>query len=43
MGQPPMIQRIYIDTSVIGGLFDIEFSDDTKPFYLGPPYHIPDT
>lgn len=28
-----MIQRIYIDTSVIGGLFDIEFSDDTKPFF----------
>ena len=25
-----MIQRIYIDTSVIGGLFDIEFSADTK-------------
>ena len=28
-----MIQRVYIDTSVIGGLFDIEFSDDTKPFF----------
>ena len=28
-----MIDRIYIDTSVIGGLFDIEFSDDTKPFF----------
>lgn len=28
-----MIQRIYIDTSVIGGLFDIEFSDNTKPFF----------
>ncbi|MCE2997229.1 MAG: hypothetical protein LW863_16650 [Flammeovirgaceae bacterium] len=28
-----MVQRIYIDTSVIGGLFDIEFSDDTKPFF----------
>jgi predicted nucleic acid-binding protein len=28
-----MIQRIYIDTSVIGGLFDIEFSADTKPFF----------
>ncbi|MBL7843592.1 MAG: type II toxin-antitoxin system VapC family toxin [Cyclobacteriaceae bacterium] len=28
-----MIQRIYIDTSVIGGLFDIEFSNDTKPFF----------
>ena len=28
-----MIQRIYIDTSVIGGLFDIEFSSDTKAFF----------
>lgn len=28
-----MIPRIYIDTSVIGGLFDIEFSTDTKPFF----------
>jgi len=28
-----MVQRIYIDTSVIGGLFDIEFSNDTKPFF----------
>ncbi len=28
-----MIQRIYIDTSVIGGLFDIEFSGDTKAFF----------
>jgi predicted nucleic acid-binding protein len=28
-----MIQRIYIDTSVIGGLFDIEFSADTKLFF----------
>ncbi|HMI64848.1 MAG TPA: hypothetical protein VK517_02360 [Cyclobacteriaceae bacterium] len=28
-----MIQRIYIDTSVAGGLFDIEFSTDTKPFF----------
>jgi len=28
-----MIQRIYIDTSVIGGLFDREFSKDTKPFF----------
>ena len=28
-----MIQRIYIDTSVIGGLFDIEFSEDTKAFF----------
>jgi predicted nucleic acid-binding protein len=28
-----MIQRIYIDTSVIGGLFDVEFSVDTKVFF----------
>lgn len=28
-----MIQRIYIDTSVLGGLFDIEFSDATKSFF----------
>ena len=28
-----MIQRIYIDTSVIGGLFDIEFYLDTKAFF----------
>jgi predicted nucleic acid-binding protein len=28
-----VIQRIYIDTSVLGGLFDIEFSTDTKPFF----------
>lgn len=28
-----MIQRIYIDTSVLGGLLDIEFSIDTKPFF----------
>ncbi len=28
-----MIQRIYIDASVVGGLFDIEFSADTKPFF----------
>ena len=28
-----MIHRIYIDTSVIGGPFGIEFSDDTKPFF----------
>lgn len=28
-----MIQRIYIDTSVVGGLFDIEFLDDTLPFF----------
>ncbi len=28
-----MTQRIYIDTSVLGGLFDTEFSADTKPFF----------
>jgi predicted nucleic acid-binding protein len=28
-----MTQRIYIDTSVIGGLFDAEFSVDTKLFF----------
>lgn len=28
-----MVPRVYIDTSVIGGLFDIEFSEDTKPFF----------
>ncbi len=28
-----MTQRVYIDTSVIGGLFDMEFSEDTKPFF----------
>ena len=28
-----MMQRIYIDTSVIGGLFDTEFSVDSKIFF----------
>ncbi len=28
-----MIQRIYVDTSVIGGLFDDEFLQDTKIFF----------
>jgi predicted nucleic acid-binding protein len=28
-----MIKRVYIDTSVIGGLFDKEFSADTAPFF----------
>jgi len=28
-----MIQRIYIDTSVLGGLFDAEFAVDTKHFF----------
>ena len=27
------MQRIYVDTSVIGGFFDTEFSTDTKPFF----------
>ena len=28
-----MIQRIYIDTSVVGGYFDNEFSIDTIAFF----------
>ena len=28
-----MIKRIYIDTSVVGGQFDKEFSADTIPFF----------
>ena len=28
-----MKQRIYLDTSVIGGYFDDEFSDDTILFF----------
>ncbi len=28
-----MIKKIYIDTSVFGGYFDIEFSRDTIPFF----------
>jgi len=28
-----MIKRVYIDTSVIGGQFDKEFSADTNPFF----------
>jgi predicted nucleic acid-binding protein len=28
-----MIKRIYIDTSVFGGNFDMEFEKDTKPFF----------
>jgi hypothetical protein len=28
-----MMQRIYIDTSVVGGLFDAEFSADTRLFF----------
>jgi len=26
-------QRIYIDTSVVGGFYDIEFQDYTRPFF----------
>ena len=28
-----MIKRIYIDTSVFGGYFDLEFNQDTVPFF----------
>ena len=28
-----MIQRVYIDTSVVGGYFDKEFLVDTIPFF----------
>ncbi len=28
-----MIKRVYVDTSVMGGYFDEEFSDDTVPFF----------
>lgn len=28
-----MIKRVYIDTSVVGGKFDEEFSEDTIPFF----------
>jgi hypothetical protein len=28
-----MIKRVYIDTSVFGGNFDEEFSNDTIPFF----------
>jgi predicted nucleic acid-binding protein len=28
-----MIKRVYIDTSVVGGQFDKEFSADTAPFF----------
>lgn len=28
-----MIKRIYIDTSVVGGYFDLEFSADTTPVF----------
>ena len=29
-----MKQRVYIDTSVVGGYFDEEFSKDTIPFFI---------
>src|ERR1700743_2400925 len=28
-----MVKRVYIDTSVVGGQFDKEFSADTTPFF----------
>lgn len=28
-----MPKRVYIDTSVVGGLFDAEFTTDTRPFF----------
>jgi len=28
-----MIKRVYIDTSVVGGQFDKEFSENTMPFF----------
>jgi len=28
-----MIKRVYVDTSVVGGYFDKEFSADTKPLF----------
>jgi len=28
-----MIKKIYIDTSVFGGYFDTEFSEETIPFF----------
>jgi hypothetical protein len=28
-----MIRRVYIDTSVVGGQFDEEFANNTKPFF----------
>ena len=28
-----MVKRVYIDTSVVGGYFDNEFSEDTIPFF----------
>jgi hypothetical protein len=28
-----MIKRVYIDTSVVGGYFDEEFSEDTISFF----------
>jgi len=28
-----MIRKVYIDTSVFGGYFDMEFEEQTKPFF----------
>jgi hypothetical protein len=28
-----MVQRVYIDTSVVGGIYDIEFDIFTKMFF----------
>ncbi len=28
-----MIRKVYIDTSVFGGYFDLEFEEQTKPFF----------
>lgn len=28
-----MVKRVYVDTSVIGGYFDVEFAADTFPFF----------
>jgi len=28
-----MKQRVYIDTSIVGGYFDVEFAQDTVPFF----------
>jgi hypothetical protein len=30
-----MKQRIYIDTSIVGGFFDEEFKNDTIPLFRG--------
>ena len=28
-----IIKRVYVDTSVVGGMFDVEFEQRTKPFW----------